>query len=200
MLAEVPTVLDSLVKTDPSLRPLIDRLDPTQLRSRAWNDGKVSAHHGIIPTLEPANLSAMNDKELAVHRLIRALPRAVPPTPRVRPDGGAALLRRQSLAAVGKQIAVTGWRQVLAVPEPDDAGWRRRPAQPGAAGAACRLVLPGRQVDLKALKTLPPKPYTQGELVKGHEDRRQDRPAPETEAQDTTASAPKRRAPTSSAA
>jgi DNA topoisomerase-3 len=58
MLAEVPTVLDSLVKTDPSLRPLIERLDRQQ-RSRAWNDGKVSAHHGIIPTLEPANLSAM---------------------------------------------------------------------------------------------------------------------------------------------
>ncbi|MEE3559935.1 DNA topoisomerase, partial [Pseudomonas aeruginosa] len=71
MLAEVPTVLDSLVKTDPGLRPLIDRLDRNQ-RSRAWNDGKVSAHHGIIPTLEPANLSAMNEKELAVYRLIRA--------------------------------------------------------------------------------------------------------------------------------
>jgi len=42
MLAEVPTVLDSLVKTDPGLRPLIDRLDPTQ-RSRAWNDAKVRA-------------------------------------------------------------------------------------------------------------------------------------------------------------
>ena len=48
MLAEVPTVLDSLVKTDPGLRPLIDRLDRQQ-RSRAWNDGKVTAHHGIIP-------------------------------------------------------------------------------------------------------------------------------------------------------
>ena len=48
MLAEVPAVLDSLVKTDPGLRPLIDRLDRQQ-RSRAWNDGKVTAHHGIIP-------------------------------------------------------------------------------------------------------------------------------------------------------
>jgi DNA topoisomerase-3 len=33
MLAEVPTVLDSLVKTDPSLRPLIDRLDPPSARA-----------------------------------------------------------------------------------------------------------------------------------------------------------------------
>ncbi|MBP0532914.1 DNA topoisomerase III, partial [Mycobacterium tuberculosis] len=58
MFAEVPTVLDSLVKTDPLLRPIMDQLDRTQ-RSRAWNDAKVSAHHGIIPTLEPANLSTM---------------------------------------------------------------------------------------------------------------------------------------------
>ncbi|MGV8242223.1 DNA topoisomerase, partial [Pseudomonas aeruginosa] len=67
----VPTVLDSLVKPDPSLRPIMDQLDRTQ-RSRAWNDAKVSAHHGIIPTLEPANLSTMSEKELAVYRLIRA--------------------------------------------------------------------------------------------------------------------------------
>ncbi|MEG6992423.1 DNA topoisomerase, partial [Pseudomonas aeruginosa] len=71
MFAEVPTVLDSLVKTDPLLRPIMDQLDRTQ-RSRAWNDAKVSAHHGIIPTLEPANLSTMSEKELAVYRLIRA--------------------------------------------------------------------------------------------------------------------------------
>src|SRR3546814_1867101 len=71
MLAEVPAVLDALLATDPSLRPLIGQLDRNQ-RSRAWNDGKVTAHHGIIPTLEPANLSAMNEKELAVYRLIRA--------------------------------------------------------------------------------------------------------------------------------
>lgn len=66
MLAEVPTVLDSLLKTDPGLRPLIDRLDRSQ-RSRACDDSKISAHHGIIPTLEPADLSAMNEKELAVY-------------------------------------------------------------------------------------------------------------------------------------
>lgn len=47
------------------------QLDRSQ-RSRAWNDGKVTAHHGIIPTLEPAKLSAMSEKELAVYRLIRS--------------------------------------------------------------------------------------------------------------------------------
>lgn len=49
----------------------MNQLDRSQ-RSRAWNDGKITAHHGIIPTLEPANLSAMSERELAVYRLIRA--------------------------------------------------------------------------------------------------------------------------------
>ncbi|WP_244234182.1 DNA topoisomerase, partial [Pseudomonas aeruginosa] len=48
MLAEVPTVLDSLLKTDPTLGPIMGQLDRSQ-RSRAWNDDKVTAHHGIIP-------------------------------------------------------------------------------------------------------------------------------------------------------
>lgn len=131
MLAEVPTVLDSLVKTDPSLRLLIERLDRQQ-RSRAWNDGKVSAHHGIIPTLEPANLSAMNEKELAVYRLIRA-------------HYLAQFLPHHEFDRTVAQFSCGS--QVL-------------PAL--HAGLSC----PVGKVDLKALKTLPPKPYTQGGLIK----------------------------------
>lgn len=166
MLAEVPTVLDSLVKTDPSLRPLIERLDRQQ-RSRAWNDGKVSAHHGIIPTLEPANLSAMNEKELAVYRLIRAhyLAQFLPDHEFDRTVAQLAC-GGQALVAVGKQIAVTGWRQVLATSEPDVAdgedAQRSQVLPPLASGSRYGV----EQVELKALKTLPPKPYTQGELVK----------------------------------
>ena len=166
MLAEVPAVLDALLATDPSLRPLIGQLDRNQ-RSRAWNDGKVTAHHGIIPTLEPANLSAMSEKELAVYRLIRAhyLAQFLPHHEFDRTVAQLAC-GGQSLVAVGKQIAVTGWRQVLATPEPDAAdgeeAQRSQVLPPLASGSRCGV----EQVELKALKTLPPKPYTQGELVK----------------------------------
>ena len=166
MLAEVPTVLDALLATDPSLRPLIGQLDCNQ-RSRAWNDGKVTAHHGIIPTLEPANLSAMNAKELAVYRLIRAhyLAQFLPHHEFDRTVAQLAC-GGQPLVAVGKQIAVIGWRQVLATPEPDAAdgveAQRSQVLPPLASGLRCGV----EQVELKALKTLPPKPYTQGELVK----------------------------------
>ena len=69
MLAETPIVLDALAASDPALHTLIDSLD-RNTRSRAWNDGKVTAHHGIIPTLEATELSAMSAKALAVYRAI----------------------------------------------------------------------------------------------------------------------------------
>ncbi len=166
MLAEVPTVLDALLATDPSLRPLIDRLDRTQ-RTRAWNDSKVTAHHGIIPTLEPANLSAMSEKELAVYALIRAYYLAQF-LPHHEFDRTLALLdcAGQSLQAVGKQVIVPGWH--LALPgkrqdaADDEPAQRSQILPPLDTGARCGV----QQVELKALKTLPPKPYTQGELVK----------------------------------
>lgn len=167
MLAEVPTVLASLVKTDPGLRALIDQLDPTQ-RSRAWDDSKVSAHHGIIPTLEPANLSAMNAKERAVYTLIRAhyLAQFLPPHEYDRTTAHLTCAD-QTLRAVGKQVVVQGWRQALVEPAPvggdgDDNAPRSQILPPLQSGASCRIDA----VDLKAQKTLPPRPYTQGELVK----------------------------------
>ncbi|MEN1398790.1 DNA topoisomerase III [Pseudomonas aeruginosa] len=165
MFDEVPTVLDSLLKTDPTLRPIMGQLDRS-LRSRAWNDSKVTAHHGIIPTLEPANLSAMNEKELAVYRLIRAhyLAQFLP---HHEFDRTVAKLScgRQALAATGKQVVVKGWRLVLVEPQADEDGDAASRAQVLPAlrdGLACQAA----NVDLKALKTLPPRPYTQGELVK----------------------------------
>ncbi|WP_434026995.1 DNA topoisomerase III [[Pseudomonas] boreopolis] len=169
MFAEVPTVLDSLLKTDPSLRQIMDQLDRSQ-RSRAWNDGKVTAHHGIIPTLEPANLSAMSERELAVYRLIRAhyLAQFLP---HHEFDRTVAELScsQQKLVATGKQVAAPGWRLVLAEPEreggADEDGEATARSQVLPAlheGMACQVA----EAEVKALKTMPPKPYTQGELVK----------------------------------
>ncbi|MCP5349245.1 MAG: DNA topoisomerase III [Pseudomonadales bacterium] len=166
MLTEVPTVLDALLATDPGLRPLIATLDSTR-RSRAWDDTKVTAHHGIIPTLEPTKLSAMSDKEKAVYELIRAhyLAQFLP---HHEFDRTVALLTcaGQSLQAVGKQVVTPGWHLALPDKRQDEAGdepTQRSQILPAlASGTRCTVD----QVALKALKTQPPKPYTQGELVK----------------------------------
>ncbi|CEH38470.1 DNA topoisomerase 3 (DNA topoisomerase III) [Xanthomonas citri pv. citri] len=165
MFAEVPIVLDSLLKTDFSLRPIMDQLDRTQ-RSRAWNDAKVSAHHGIIPTLEPANLSAMSEKELAVYKLIRAhyLAQFLPHHEFDRTVANLSC-GQQTLTAPGKQVVVKGWRLVLAEPQPEedsDTAARSQVLPALREGVSCQVA----DVDLKALKTQPSRPYTQGELVK----------------------------------
>ena len=107
-------------------------------------------------------------EELAVYRLIRAhyLAQFLPHHEFDRTVAQFSC-GSQSLAAVGKQIAVTGWREVLATPGPDDADGEDAQRSRGAAGPACGPACPVGKVDLKALKTLPPKPYTQGELIKG---------------------------------
>ena len=166
MFAEVPAVLDALVATDPGLAPLISTLDRNQ-RSRAWNDGKVTAHHGIIPTLEPAKLSAMSDKELSVYRLIRAhyLAQFLP---HHEFDRTVAQLTCADLLlqARGKQIVVPGWRSVL-----EASGGRADESEDTSDTQALPKLARdsrcmGTGADLKALKTLPPKPLTQGELIR----------------------------------
>ena len=169
MFAEVPTVLDSLLKTDPTLAQIMGQLDRTQ-RSRAWNDGKVTAHHGIIPTLEPANLSAMSEKERALYRLIRAhyLAQFLPHHEFDRTVADLSC-GQQKLVATGKQVVARGWRLVLAESEREgsadedgDAPVRTQVLPALRDGMACQVA----EAEIKALKTMPPKPYTQGELVK----------------------------------
>ena len=169
MLAEVPTVLDAIVNTDPTIRPLVDKLNRSQ-RSRAWNDAKITAHHGIIPTLEPARLSTMSEKEQAVYRLIRShyLAQFLP---HHEYDRTVAILSagNQNLRATGKQVVVPGWHlaQISNAPgrpnsDDDDTSERGQILPSLSQGSRCQIS----EVDLKALKTMPPKPYTQGELIK----------------------------------
>lgn len=169
MFAEAPAVLDAIVATDPSLRPLINRLDRNQ-RSRAWNDAKVTAHHGIIPTLEPCNLSAMSEKERAVYGQIRAhfIAQFMPHHEFDR-TVARLLANGQSLQANGKQVIVPGWRLALINSEPEtqddndgEPAQRSQILPPLSNGTRGGV----EQVELKALKTMPPKPYTQGELIK----------------------------------
>jgi len=164
MFSEVPTVLNSLLKTDAALKPIIDQFELNQ-RSRAWNDSKVTAHHGMIPTLEPANLTAMNEKELAVYRLIRAhyLAQFLPQHEFDRTVARFSC-SGETLQATGKQVVVQGWRLVLAEPDADSKETAQRSQILPALheGLTCQIS----NVDLKSLKTQPPKPYTQGELVK----------------------------------
>ncbi|WP_338579349.1 DNA topoisomerase III [Pseudomonas sp. ML2-2023-6] len=163
--SEAPSILAGLQQADPALGPLAGYLDP-QRRSRAWNDAKVSAHHGIIPTAAAKNLERLSGKHRAVYTLIRAryLAQFLPnhEYDRTQADFDCA---GQNLRAVGKQIVEPGWKRAL--PEAlAPAKGREAPApQPLPIlreGLDCAIAA----VNLKDLWTQPPKPFTEGDLIK----------------------------------
>ena len=163
--SEAPSILAALGRADPALSELLPHLDPSR-RSRAWNDAKVSAHHGIIPTAAVRDLGRLVGKQRAVYTLIRAryLAQFLPnhEYDRTQADFDCA---GQALRAVGKQIVEPGWKRAL--PEAlAPAKGREAPApQPLPAltqGCECAVA----NVNLKDLWTQPPKPFTEGDLIK----------------------------------
>ncbi|MDU9031587.1 DNA topoisomerase III [Pseudomonas corrugata] len=163
--SEAPAILAALAQADPGLAPLREHLQP-QRKSRAWNDAKVSAHHGIIPTAAAKNLDKLAGKQRAVYTLIRAryLAQFLPnhEYDRTQADFDCA---GQALRAVGKQIVEPGWKRAL--PEALAPAKGREAAQPQtlpalAEGHGCDVD----EVTLKDLWTQPPKPFTEGDLIK----------------------------------
>jgi len=162
---DATSIIASLGRTDPALSELLRHLDPTR-RSRAWNDAKVSAHHGIIPTGAGKSVDQLTGKPRAVYTLIRAryLAQFLPnhEFDRTQADFDCA---GENLRAVGKQIVEPGWKRAL--PEAlAPAKGREAPApQPLPTlqqGCECKVG----NVTLKDLWTQPPKPYTEGDLIK----------------------------------
>ncbi|MCB5303609.1 DNA topoisomerase III [Yersinia bercovieri] len=110
MREEIPQVLAALVKTDPSLAPQIATLNP-RFESRIWNDKKITAHHGVIPTKHACDLNKMNDTEKRVYALIRQhylaqfLPLMESDVTRLDLSLGGQLFR-----TTGRVIVVLGWK------------------------------------------------------------------------------------------
>ncbi|WP_312245172.1 DNA topoisomerase III [Stutzerimonas nitrititolerans] len=162
---EAPAIIAALGRSDPSLAELLTHVQP-QRRSRAWNDGKVGAHHGIIPTAAATDLSRLAGKQRAVYTLVRAryLAQFLPnhEYDRTQADFDCA---GQALRAVGKVIVEPGWRRALPEALTPAKGREPTPAQalpPLSEGQHCNVL----GVNLKDLWTQPPKPFTEGDLIK----------------------------------
>ncbi|MCD9114846.1 DNA topoisomerase III [Pseudomonas alliivorans] len=163
MFNEVAAVFDALLRMDPALCPALGSIDRS-LRSRAWNDAKITAHHAIIPTTEPANLGRMSEQERQVYELIRShylaqfLPHHEFDRTEVELECGA-----ERLTAVGKQTLVLGWKGLLSDNAEDD--------EPGQKTQVLPALQQGSQyavddVELKSMRTAAPKPLTEGDLIR----------------------------------
>ncbi|ECT1020603.1 TPA: DNA topoisomerase III [Salmonella enterica] len=174
MREEVRAVLAALMQTDPSLKshPALAQLN-TSLVSRIWNDKKITAHHGIIPTKHVGDLSRLSADERNVYHLIRQhylaqfLPQMEVDATEATFNIGGQLFR-----TTGNVTVVAGWKALFTDPTAQpaqtqaegDVGSDKTDASrlpPLQAGQTC----PVQGAEEKRLQTKPPVPYNDGTLI-----------------------------------
>lgn len=87
-----------------------ERLDP-EMKSKAWNDKKVTAHHGIIPTVTKVNLGDVPERERRLYGLIvnRYLAQFLPPHVYIAMKI-VVLAGTHQMEATARAVKKIGWR------------------------------------------------------------------------------------------
>tara|TARA_Y100001960_G_scaffold147480_1_gene156032 strand:- start:1854 stop:3821 length:1968 start_codon:yes stop_codon:yes gene_type:complete len=130
------------------------------IKSKAWNDKKVDAHHAIIPTPKKASVNALSGNEMKIYQqiarqyLMQFYPAAVYVEAKLVFDiaGG-------TFVAKGRQLVSAGWKELMGKVDDDDASVDAVP--PLAQGS----VLTCREGEIKDRKTEPPKHFTEATLL-----------------------------------
>jgi DNA topoisomerase-3 len=167
--ADASAVLAAVRHVNPELAALVDGANPA-IRSPAWNDAKVTAHHGIIPTMHRGAKSALSEPERNIYELI--VRRYVA---QFYADQ-EYLHTRVSLDVAGHEFVTTGsvvtregWRAVDHVQDDRNDGQEPdRRNQPLPAMRPNDRVMCAK-VARKDSSTKPPPSFTEGSLVRAME-------------------------------
>ncbi|MGH8156567.1 MAG: DNA topoisomerase [Rhodanobacter sp.] len=171
--AEAPRVLKAVQNNLVLATSLTQTMDSSR-RSRAWNDSKVTAHHGIIPTGERVDPSALPGLQGAIYREI-ALRYAAQFMPDRRYRAVKALIdvAGQHFAASGSTTLSLGWKALYVKPG-EVAEQSEEVAEGNDADGAEGIVLSPMKkgdaalchgLDIDAQKTEPPGHYTEDTLI-----------------------------------
>ncbi|MEW8701940.1 MAG: DNA topoisomerase III [Candidatus Thiodiazotropha sp.] len=162
MLQDVHTVLEALCQSDPGFTAVVESADMS-LRSRAWNDSRITAHHAIIPTTAPADISRMSESELQVYDLIRRRYLAqFHPAHEYDRTRVSVSVENERFQATGRRVLLEGWKSLYASnrqgagEEGDD---QELPQM--EKSAACSVAT----AEVVAKQTKPPARFTEGTLV-----------------------------------
>ncbi|GAK86564.1 DNA topoisomerase III [Vibrio ponticus] len=130
------------------------------LKSKAWNDKKVDAHHAIIPTPKQASVNALSGNEMKVYQLIarQYLMQFYPPA--VYAEAKLVFeIAGGVFVAKGRQLVAAGWKALMGKTDDEDAGVDNVP--PLAEGT----VLTCREGVINQHQTEPPKHFTEATLL-----------------------------------
>ena len=159
-LAEASRVIQYVLQSDQRLQPISAVLNLNQ-KSRVWNDKKITAHHGIIPTMVKVDISKMSDEEMKLYDLIRRryLAQFLPVS---ETDKTQIILKcgQHILSARGNVLVTPGWKILFgkSLDEDDDAPQALPTLK---QGQICQIS----ETEIKTLQTSPPNHFTEGTLL-----------------------------------
>lgn len=167
--SEAPRILSSLSKAQlpTAFASALLGAKPA-LKSKAWNDARVTAHHAIVPIHldNPSDVSRLDPNELKVYLeivkryVLQFWPVAKFNATEVLLSCGTGDLV-ELYAARGRRYIDDGWRKAFAVARDDDE--EEAPAALPSMQTGQTLTLAGAGVDSK--RTQPPKRFTEGALI-----------------------------------
>lgn len=161
--ADAPQVLAALKHVNPDLAELIGRADP-RIKSRTWNDSKVTAHHAIIPTMHKGSAAALKEDERNVYGLIlRSYLAQFFPQHEFKATTVSVTVEGESFQAKGRVVTLNGWRDVY---QDDDQDEKEGEGGEGQALPAMKQGDPAtcQAINCRAAKTKAPPRFDEGSL------------------------------------
>lgn len=177
--ADAPKVLAAIAQTVPAAKALVDHADPS-IKSSVWNDKKITAHHGIIPTALAGSWESFSTEEKKIYALIikRYIAQFYPAheyeTTSVDADIGG-----EPFKAKGRVTIKEGWKAVYAAderqekarmaqsqsPEDEEKAEAQREQNQTLPALAAGETVRVSGVNGRELQTKPPSAYTEGTLI-----------------------------------
>lgn len=161
-------VLKSLYSFHTELKSIISKADPS-IKSKVWNDSKITAHHGIIPTQQVGNLSELKDDERKVYMLIvkRYLSQFFPPAKllatTIKMDvSGEVFACKGSVVVENGYLAVYGGEDDAVEQDKDDEKEDSQSLPKLSVGEIVDVL----KISPVTAQTKPPASFTEGTLIK----------------------------------
>lgn len=164
---EARGVLNAIVKVDPELTDLI-ALCNTETQSRVWDDKKITAHHGIIPTANMrVDMRAMSEPERQLYQLIRAYYLAQFLGDYEYSQRSVCIDIEQHLFKGMSNTPVNlGWKKAINNREDDEKDSELKPEQTGNIPKLQELEsVMIKQLPVDSRKTKPASRFTEGTLI-----------------------------------
>lgn len=170
--SEAPRVMATLKAINPAMSKLIDGAD-LSIKSKTWNDKKITAHHGLIPTMHRGDLSKLSADELKIWETItrRYIAQFYPPC--VMASVSVTLdVGDLTFMANGSSMIKPGFKAVLSNFDDDEDTGKKNEKQDSAQKIP--VLKNGMDVEclkfaVKQDKTKAPASYTEGTLIRAME-------------------------------